>query len=67
MIDYYDTFLQGEAVQKLKAYCDRYHKNQDPEKPLFYTDSDNPMNGERLSCRVKVYFYKYSSLFSFFP
>lgn len=52
MIDFYDTFLQGEAVQKLKAYCDKYHKDQNPEKPLFYT-VDNPMSGERIWDIVK--------------
>lgn len=53
MIDFYDTFLQGEAVQKLRAYCDKYHKEKDPEKPLFYTDLGNPMSGERLWDIVK--------------
>jgi len=48
MISFYDTFLQGEAVQKLRAYCDRYHKEQNPEKPLFYTRLGNRMNAERL-------------------
>lgn len=48
MINFYDTFLQGEAVQKLKAYCDKYHKEKDLEKPLFYTDLGNPMSGERI-------------------
>ena len=52
-IDFYDTFLQGEAVQKLKAYCDRYHKGESPEKPLFYTRLDNLMNGERIWDIVK--------------
>jgi len=47
MIDFYDAFLQGEAVQKLKAYCDKYHKDKDPEKPLFYTRLGNRMNAER--------------------
>jgi site-specific recombinase XerD len=53
MIDFYDTFLQGEAVQKLRAYCDAYHKDQDPEKQLFYTDLGNPMSGERVWDIVK--------------
>ena len=47
-IDFYDAFLQGEAVEELKAYCDKYHKDQNPEKPLFYTNLDNPMSGERV-------------------
>lgn len=48
MISFYDTFLQGEAVQKLRAYCDKFHKDQGPEKPLFYTRLGNAMNAERL-------------------
>ena len=36
-IPFYDTWIQGEAVEALKAYCDRYHKDGDLNAPLFYT------------------------------
>ena len=39
-IDFYDTFLQGEAVQALKAYCDKHHKDGKEDTPLFYTKID---------------------------
>lgn len=52
-IDFYDTFLQGEAVQELKAWCDTYHKDKDPEKPLFFTLLGNPLKGERVWSIVK--------------
>jgi len=52
-IDFYDTFLQGEAVQELRAYCDKYHTDRDDEKPLFYTRLGNPLNGERVWDVVK--------------
>lgn len=47
-IEFYDTFLPGESVQELRAYCDKYHRTMNLEKPLFYTKLGNPMNGERI-------------------
>lgn len=32
---YYVSFLQGEAVQALKQYCDRYHRDSPDDAPLF--------------------------------
>jgi len=52
-IDFYDTFLQGEAVQELRAYCDKYHADRLDDKPLFYTRLGNPLNGERVWDIVK--------------
>jgi integrase len=43
-IDFYDTFLQGEAVEALKAYCDKTHRDGKEDEPLFYTKLDRAMN-----------------------
>ncbi len=43
-INFYDTFLQGEAVEALKAYCDSYHKDGDENEALFYSKLGNPIN-----------------------
>jgi len=43
-IDFYDARLQGEAVEALKAYCEKYHREADENKPLFSTKLGNPMN-----------------------
>lgn len=47
-ISFYDTFLQGEAVQALKAYCDKYHKDGDPDQPLFFTKIGTVMDGQAI-------------------
>lgn len=36
-ISYYVTFLQAEAVQALRAYCDKYHEKSTDDTPLFKT------------------------------
>ena len=36
-IDYYFTFLNGEAIITLRQYCQVAHKNSTPTKPLFYS------------------------------
>ena len=36
-ITYYYTFLQGEAVQALRNYCDKYHRKSTDDTPLFRT------------------------------
>jgi len=36
-IAYYYTFLQGEAVQALRAYCDKHHRKSTDDTPLFRT------------------------------
>ena len=43
-MSFYETFLQGEAVEALKAYCDTAHQDGDPEKPLFMSKLGNPMS-----------------------
>lgn len=46
-IDFYDTFLQGEAVEALKAYCDNFHQERAlgrEDEPLFYTKIGRAMN-----------------------
>jgi integrase len=47
-ISFYDTFLQGEAVQALKAYCDEHHKDGEPDEPLFYTKIGTPMSAQAI-------------------
>jgi len=43
-LTYYYTFLQGEAAQCLRAYCDKYHKKSTDETPLFKTKSEQRMD-----------------------
>jgi len=43
-IDFYDTFLQGEAVEALRAYCDKVHRDGKEDEPLFYTKLGRAMN-----------------------
>ena len=43
-IDFYDTFLQGETVEALKAYCDKVHRDGKEDEPLFYTKLGRAMN-----------------------
>jgi len=43
-IDFYDAFLQGEAVEALKAYCDKTHRDGEEDAPLFYTKIGRAMN-----------------------
>jgi len=47
-ISFYDTFLQGEAVNALKAYCDKYHKDKDENAPLFYSRLGRPLTRNRI-------------------
>jgi integrase/recombinase XerD len=42
-LSFYYTFLQGEAVEALKGYCDKYHKDRDGGTPLFYSSIGEPM------------------------
>lgn len=43
-LPYYWTFLQGEAVQALKQYCDRYHRDSPDDKPLFPSNKGNRLD-----------------------
>jgi integrase/recombinase XerD len=42
-LPFYYTFLQGEAVEALKGYCDKHHKDREGEAPLFYSSIGEPM------------------------
>ena len=43
---FYYTFLQGEAVETLKTYCDKFHKNGagNDNAPLFYSKLGNSLD-----------------------
>lgn len=38
-IPFYYTFLNGEGAETLRKYCNEAHADEDPEKPLFLTDT----------------------------
>jgi site-specific recombinase XerD len=45
-LPFYYTFLQGEAVETLKTYCDKFHSNGegDVNAPLFYSKLGNSLD-----------------------
>lgn len=45
-LPFYYTFLQGEAVETLRTYCDSFHKNgeDNPDAPLFYSRLGNGLD-----------------------
>jgi integrase len=45
-LPFYYTFLQGEAVETLKTYCDKFHKNgaDNDDAPLFYSKLGNSLD-----------------------
>jgi len=43
-IDFYDTFLQKEAIEALKKYCELKHRNSSDDTPLFLSKTWKPMN-----------------------
>lgn len=43
-LPFYLTFLNGEGAETLRQYCKLKHKSRDPEKPLFYTKGNKPVN-----------------------
>jgi site-specific recombinase XerD len=45
-LPFYYTFLQGEAVETLKIYCDKFHENGegDVNTPLFYSKLGNSLD-----------------------
>ena len=42
-LPFYHTFLQGEAVEALRAYCNKSHKDGVEDTPLFYSALGNPI------------------------
>ena len=43
-LPFYYTFLQGEAVETLKIYCDNTHKNDKDNTPLFLSSLGNSLD-----------------------
>lgn len=45
-LPFYYTFLQGEAVETLRTYCDKFHKNgaDNDNAPLFYSKLGNSLD-----------------------
>ncbi len=53
-IPYYFTFVNGEGAETLRRYCQLKHKDQDREKPLFYTKGDKPITNNWVWRIVKM-------------
>jgi len=52
-IPFYYTFLNGEASETLKRYCEVKHENSSPETPLFPTKYGKPINQRYIWIIVK--------------
>jgi integrase len=45
-LPYYDTFLSNEAIESLRKYCEKYHKDSLDDMLLFRTRQGKKMYGE---------------------
>jgi integrase len=52
-LDYYDTFLQYEAIEALKQYYEEFHRKGDPDEWLFYSKQGTPMSRQNVWAMVK--------------
>jgi len=46
--DYYDTFLQYEAIEAVRQYSEEFHMKGDPDEWLYYSKEDTPMSRQNM-------------------